>query len=89
MRLDNGQMVLGRIIPPKQVEKTLKKLGVAEGGPKVPADVHERVMEGQTKQAVLSNGWKIKRVRVGGEWRMELLGPEYTHATGTWPARSR
>jgi predicted RNA methylase len=78
---DAGERHLGRVLFPDQVTETLRNLGVevavpawtktgAEAIPKIRAD-------GWT--LTLSNGWKLARRKIEGEWRVEVHGPTYKH----------
>lgn len=80
--LADGTSVVGRHIPTHKVEETLKRLGASSRGAAdaehTPEDVHARVLR-QGATAVLANGWKVKRARVGNENRLELDGPIGMH----------
>jgi DNA-binding Lrp family transcriptional regulator len=69
---DEGEVLLGRELPPKKVADTLKKLGISGEAPKLsPAQFFERVLEhGET--LMLANGWKVLRRRVSNQNRLEL-----------------
>ncbi len=79
VNMHDGSQVVGRHIPSAMVEETLKRLGAtSEGGQSLTAsDAHARVRQGET--ATLANGWRIRRALVGGERRLELLGPIGMH----------
>lgn len=75
---DDGEQILGRVIPAAQVSKVLGKLGVHVDAPKLSAEeAVAEVLGGKT--VVLSNGWRIKRSRVQGEQLIELIGPDHTY----------
>lgn len=75
---EEGEQILGRVIPHEKVRDVLKKLGVSAGAPKLsPQQAAQAVQSGQT--LVLANDWRIKRSRVEGEWTIELTGPDYSH----------
>ena len=83
IRTEDGQTVVGRHVPAKLVPTMLKSLGVnpitrTQTGQHDPALVHAK-LEGGRVQATLSNGWKLKPVRVQGERRIELTGPGGFH----------
>jgi hypothetical protein len=74
-KTDKGESYLGRLIPTKDLQQTLKNLGAT--GEKIdiaPDEVFRRVREnGDT--ITLANGWKLTRRTVSGEQRMKLFGP--------------
>lgn len=79
LKTDDGQTVVGRHVPRKLVPEMQKKMGIvapsggATGGATDPASLYPRLAGGRVN-AKLSNGWKLKPVRVQGERRIELLG---------------
>ena len=79
LQTSEGERMLGRVIPEDAVSATLKSLG-AEGaaGQHSPEDVVARIMAGG--RAELANGWAIKRSLVAGENRIEVVGPNFSHA---------
>lgn len=78
LQTDDGERMLGRVIPTREVNNMLSGLGAKtiqfQGQ---PADVVREVLAGN--EAVLANGWKIKRALVAGEQRIELDGPGFSH----------
>ena len=72
---DSGERVVGRRIKEKDLNRTLKNLGIAQDVPKLsPKEWADRLLnEGST--LVLANNWKLKRARVAGEYRIEIVGP--------------
>jgi hypothetical protein len=78
LQTDQGDRMLGRVIPATQVAATLQRLG-AEGikVTETPAQIAGRVEDGAV--ATLANGWTIKPAQVAGESRLELVGPDYRH----------
>lgn len=74
VRTDDGQVMLGRIIPERAIDNTLRNLGasrtVEENN---PADIVDKVLNGGYT-AYLSNEWKISKRRVSGENRIEISG---------------
>jgi hypothetical protein len=82
IRTDDGQTVVGRHITKKQLPELLRNLGAggAEGAAKVPPHetIHAHLSAGRG-DVTLANGWRIRPVRVGGEKRIELFGPNYAH----------
>lgn len=75
----DGRRLLGRLIDDSALEGVLRNLGV--GAKPVEVSDQEAVDKVLEHGAALhlSNGWKIKRARVSGEQRIELLGPEDKH----------
>ena len=71
----DGENLLGAHIPPKLVDGVRARLG-AKIGEKKPGEVIRSIVEdGATHN--LANGWKLKRVRVSGNPRIEVIGPNY------------
>ncbi len=69
---------VGRHIPSNQLDALSKNLGVAVARREfAPERVHAD-LEGGRKSARLVNGWRLKPVRVGGERRIEIIGPGYS-----------
>lgn len=71
---DDGERLIGRLIPPSAEADTLEAFGVgveAKSADEVMAAVMKK---GETAQ--LANGWKLKRVRVSGEPRLEVVTPQ-------------
>ncbi len=76
----DGERMIGRLIDPRQLTDTLKKLGATNQNAAsiTPEDILNNVKEhGFTIE--LANGWKMKRSKIEGEYRIELIGPEYQH----------
>lgn len=77
---DAGERLLGRVIHHDQLDATLKNLGVDAAHEARSYSLDEVMLgieSGQT--AGLANGWKVKESRVGGETRVELIGPSFTN----------
>lgn len=75
---EDGEQILGRVIPKDEISRVLKNLGVSADSPSVtPEEAIEVVQRGGSLSLV--NGWKVKRSRVDGEWTIELVGPQYTN----------
>lgn len=75
VQTDEGEKLLGRVVHPSDIDKTMRNLGV--GRQKITrtgADVIQKALQGYTIR--LSNKWKIKKKTVSGEDRVELIGPE-------------
>lgn len=78
LQTDAGERMLGRVIPSKAVDATLRRLGAEGAGQaRTPEEIADRLLAGAT--ATLANDWKIRRSRVAGENRLELIGPDYRH----------
>ncbi|MFH0880408.1 MAG: strawberry notch C-terminal domain-containing protein, partial [Lentisphaerota bacterium] len=70
--------ILGRLIPESDVVTTLGRLGAGQSFGRtidtsniIPKIIDNNVM------LTLNNDWKIKRSMVSGEYRIELIGPDY------------
>jgi hypothetical protein len=75
LQTDDGERLIGRVIPMSSVAETLKALGAEAKAANVkPQDIHARILAGG--RATLANGWTLKRSLVAGEQRIELTGPE-------------
>ena len=69
-----GERMIGRAIEPEHLA-TLKSLGAeADRIDLTPETLAERIMQGA--EAVLANGWRLRRRRVAGEPRIEITGPD-------------
>lgn len=80
MQTSDGERLLGRVVPEEDVATTLKNLGIGDGVPKwTPDQTMDKVLNGNMR-LTLANDWQIKRSRVGGEYRLELLGPDFNDA---------
>ena len=79
LRTDDGETMIGRVIPPKHLDKTLHNFGVTREGAATPTlhytaeDALARVLAHGT-QLTMSNGWTLTPSRIGGEARVELKG---------------
>jgi predicted RNA methylase len=73
---NQGERMLGVRVPSRAVERVLRNLGIAEGSVELtPETIYSQVYrEGITFP--LSNGWKLARVTVGGQQRIEVVGVE-------------
>jgi hypothetical protein len=68
----DGQRLLGRLIQAKDVAAIRKRLNLASPAAKMaPAEVIARVLQGDVGE--LANGWKLQRVRVSDDVRIELV----------------
>jgi hypothetical protein len=80
LQTSDGERLLGRVVPEEQVATTLKNLGVGSGVPTwTPEQTIARVLENNTRLR-LANNWEIKRSKVAGENRAEIIGPDYREA---------
>ena len=85
--LDDGRSVLGLAVSDQRIGPTLRNLAAMpdnsaprrEGAATsfAPEDIIDDVMENGTEYR-LQNGWRIKRSRVLGGNRVELVGPDFT-----------
>ena len=79
VQLADGNRMIGRLIPDRELAGTLRSLGATMTGPKLtPKELHGKVFD-ENNVVELSNGWQIKRSRVSGENRIEITGPDYAH----------
>ena len=70
-----GERMIGRAIEPEHLAATLKSLGAeADRIDLTPEALGVRIMQGA--EAVLANGWRLRRRRVAGEPRIEITGPD-------------
>ena len=73
---DDGEMLVGRIIPESDIDGTLLRLGAERTKPKISVnDIISNIKSGNT--IVLDNDWKLMQRRVSREQRIELTGPNY------------
>ncbi len=71
---DQQERYLGVKIPRGAVDKVLRNLGMADGSVQVtPEALFEQIMR-EGMSFPLSNGWKLARVTVGGQQRIEIIG---------------
>ena len=80
LKLDNGQIILGRLIEDNMLDQTLRRLGADKRAQAqhTPKELYDLIMN-QGHTAYLYNGWRIARRRVSGENRMELMGGNLYH----------
>ncbi len=70
-----GERMIGRAIEPEHLSATLKALGAeADRIDLTPEALAERLLQGA--EAMLANGWRLRRRRVAGEPRIEITGPD-------------
>lgn len=73
---DNGDMLIGRVIPEDRIDETLRRLGSSRTKEVIPTkDLIAGIKNGDTIH--LDNGWRIVQRRVSGENRIEIIGPDY------------
>jgi hypothetical protein len=72
---DDGEMVLGRLIPAAQVDTVLSRLtGSSRAAKLSPRQLFDAVLkDGAT--VILANNWRLVPRRVSGQMRIELTGP--------------
>jgi len=76
LQTDEGERMIGRIIGKKDVDQTLKNLGIGSSVGKLSAkDVFDKIKGGA--RVVLANGWDIKLVAVSNDQRIEVAGGAY------------
>lgn len=77
--LDNGDILLGRIIPENAIDYTLQKLGADKRSKEIDMDLLvEKILSGHIVN--LTNGWKLVKRRVSNEYRIEIVGSDlYKH----------
>lgn len=73
---DEGDMLIGRVIPEDRIDETLRRLGSSRTKETVPTkDIISGIKRGDT--VYLDNGWRIVQRKVANENRIEIIGPEY------------
>lgn len=76
MLTDDGDILLGRVIPDESIDSTLRQLGASRTKTTIPTtDIVKAVGQGDT--VLLENGWRILQRKVSGENRIEISGPSY------------
>lgn len=79
----DGERFIGRELRGKNLEATMKNLGVGSTVSKMtPAQIHTEVMsqKGAAKSVKLANGWRLIKTRVRSEDRMELESRYFSQA---------
>lgn len=76
VQTDDGETFLGREIPGDAIDQTLQNLGAkSDQNNQTGTELVDRIYEkGETVELV--NGWRIKRSRVSGENRIEVLADQ-------------
>ena len=70
-----GERMIGRAIEPEHLSQALKALGAEAGRIDLtPEALAEQLMQGA--EALLANGWRLRRRCVAGEVRIEITGPD-------------
>lgn len=77
----DGRRLLGMMVPSKNLADLRKRLNVSNPASKLaPQQVMARILKGEVGE--LANGWKMERVRVSNDLRIELKAGYVTAATG-------
>jgi predicted RNA methylase len=78
VQTDEGERMIGVVVPESEVGKVLANFGV-QGDQKqfTAADGVKSLQAGEPVR--FSNGWRIRPVRVSGEQRYELTGPNFSN----------
>lgn len=79
----DGEMILGRVVPERMLQRTLDSLGISsEAGQRqyTPLEAIQAIYQGGTVQ--LANGWTIKKRTIDGEDNIEIMGPDYSSTDG-------
>lgn len=79
MITDDGEQLLGRVIPDDAIDATLSALGANVEKQDVTAAQGAELVESGKAALKLSNDWKIQRAIVGGEARIEIVGPDISY----------
>jgi tRNA G10 N-methylase Trm11 len=79
VKTDSGRVMLGRIIPPRSIDETLRRLEVQRKTKEhSPGELVDLILNNDYT-VYLANGWKISRRRVSGEHRIEVTGNDLYH----------
>ena len=71
---NDGDVLLGRIIPENMIDETLRRLGSERVKEAINYDTLVTKIVEDGDSVTLANGWRIVRKRVSGENRIELIG---------------
>jgi hypothetical protein len=75
---DDGDMLIGRVIPEEMIDATLYRLGATREKEQIEtADLIKHIKGGDTVH--LDNDWRIMQRRVSNEQRIEVMGPDYLY----------
>lgn len=81
---ENGDKILGRIIPPKELDRTLSALGLShikKHNENVNAQgLRAKLNEFSGATAILAGNLKMKYVRINGQKRLEVIGFDFFDA---------
>ena len=73
---DNGDVLIGRVIPENAIDSILRRLGANRTKGKVDVStVMNSIKNGDV--VYLENGWSLKQRKVANEQRIELTGPRF------------
>ena len=76
---NDGDMLIGRVIPETMIDKTLERLGATREKDEIDTgDLIRRIKSGDT--VYLDNDWRIMQKRVSNEQRIEIIGADYLHS---------
>ncbi|MGN7126818.1 strawberry notch-like NTP hydrolase domain-containing protein [Methylorubrum thiocyanatum] len=70
---DEGERIVGRVVDPEDLHVTRERLNLGAGTAMAPADAFAAVLGGRASLQ-LAGGLQVKRARVMGEDRIELIG---------------
>ena len=74
VKTNDNQVLLGRMISERNIDAVLRKLGAErEKSDLTPQQVVTMILD-SNYTAHLANGWRIGRRRLGGEYRIEVMG---------------
>jgi len=82
----DGRSLLGRIVPAEAVNMLLGKLGIGDRIALSPDQVVEAALAGKVVPIDALSGTSLKRSRVNGEQRLEIIGFD-PRALASWKAR--
>lgn len=82
----DGRSLLGRIVPPDAVNTLLEKLGFGERISVSADELVRAVLAGKVVPIDAAQGLSLKRSRVNGEYRLEILGFD-PRALPSWKAK--
>ncbi len=75
---DAGERLLGRVIPNKEINETLRRLGVGVTAPKLTGQQALDALLNDRVTLVLANDWRLVSRTVNGQSRIEVLPPAGT-----------
>ncbi|UHC17898.1 strawberry notch C-terminal domain-containing protein [Methylobacterium currus] len=78
---DAGERIVGRVVDPQDLHVTREKLNLGAGTAMAPAEAYAVVLGGRASFQ-LAGGLQVKRVRVMGENRIELIGANESARAG-------